>query len=472
MRDIDGSVIAPRRKAGPRLTALIVASGLFMEQLDGTVLTTALPTMAESFHADAIHMSTALTAYLLSLAIFTPVSGQVADRFGSRTVFCSAIVLFLLGSILCSLADSLPALVLARIVQGVGGALMVPVARLVLLRAVPREELVSAIAWLLVPGMAGPVLGPPIGGFITTYLSWRWIFYINVPIGLLGIVLVQRYIEEFKEAGHVRFDLLGTALAGLALSCMMFGLEMSSRGALSPWQSAALLGTGLLAALGYWRHAMRHPSPVLDFALMRIPTFSISVISGTLTRIAFGSMAYLLPLLMQLGFGYTAAQSGVITFAAAFGGVLMKFAANPILRRFGFRRALVWNGIASAGFFALYGFFRPGWPMPVIYVCLVSGGFLASLQFTAYNTIAYADLPSRQASGATSFYSTFQQFSLTLGIALAAAMLSVMVAISGTENPSLLQFTVTFVTMGVVALLAVPVSARLEAAAGADMIKR
>jgi MFS family permease len=319
--------------------------------------------------------------------------------------------------------------------------------------------------------MAGPVLGPPIGGFITTYLSWRWIFYINIPIGLLGIFMVQRYIDQFKEPGAVHFDVIGTLLAGLSLSCLMFGLEMSSRGALSVWQSAAVLGTGVVSALGYWRHAGRHPSPVLDFALMRIPTFSISVISGTLTRIAFGSMAYLLPLLMQIGFGYSAAESGVITFAAAFGGIMMKVAANPILRRFGFRDALVWNGVGSAIFFALYGFFRPSWPMPVIYLCLVAGGFLASLQFTAYNTVAYADMPARQASGATSFYSTFQQFSLTLGIAVAAALLSVMVAVTGTENPSLPQFTITFVTMAVIALLAVPVSARLRADAGNDMIK-
>jgi len=461
-----------RRKAGPRLTALIVASGLFMEQLDGTVLTTSLPTMSEAFHSDPIHMSTALTSYLLSLAIFTPVSGQVADRFGSRTVLCSAIVLFLIGSIMCSAADSLVFLVLARIVQGVGGALMVPVARLVLLRAVPREELVSAIAWLLVPGMAGPVLGPPIGGFITTYLDWRWIFYVNIPIGLLGIAMVQRYIDEFKEPGAVHFDIIGTILAGLSLSCLLFGLEMSSRGALPAWQSATILGTGTLAALGYWRHAKRHPSPVLNFALMRIPTFSVSVISGTLTRLAFGSMAYLLPLLMQIGFGYSAAESGLITFATAAGGILMKIAANPILRRFGFRTALVWNGIGSAAFFALYGFFRPGWPMPVIYACLVAGGFLASLQFTAYNTIAYADMPARLASGATSFYSTFQQFSLTLGIAIAAAILAVLVTVSGTENPSLPQFNITFVIMGVIAFLAVPVSGKLKPTDGSDMIKR
>ena len=205
---------------------------------------------------------------------------------------------------------------------------------------------------------------------------------------------------------------------------------------------------------------------------MRIPTFSISVISGTFTRIGFGSMAYLLPLLMQIGFGYSAAESGIITFTAAFGGVLMKAAANPILRRFGFRDALVWNGVGAAFFFALYGFFRPNWPMPLIYLCLLCGGFLASLQFTAYNTVAYADMPTRMASGATSFYSTFQQFSLTLGIAVAAALLSVMDTITGTEIPSLPQFTIAFVTMGFISFLAVPVSARLAADAGNDMIKR
>jgi EmrB/QacA subfamily drug resistance transporter len=456
-------------RAGPRLVAIIVACGLFMEQLDGTILSTALPAMARSLQADPLHMSTALTAYLLSLAVFTPVSGQVADRFGSRTVFCAAILLFMAGSALCGLATGLPTLVAARIVQGVGGALMVPVGRLVLLRAVPRQELVSAIAWMLVPGMIGPVLGPPVGGFITSYLNWRWIFYVNIPVGLIGLVAVLRYIEEVKEPGPVRFDIRGTAFSGLSLCCLMFGLETLSRGQIAPEWGTALLATGVVSAVLYWLHSRRHPAPVLDFRLMRIPTFAASVISGTLFRIGFGSLPFLLPMLMQIGFGVSAAESGVITFAAAAGSVLMKATARPMLRILGFRRTFIGVGLVSAVLLASCGLFRPAWPLPLIYAVLLTCGFISSLQFTAYNTIAYADLPARLMSGATSFYSTFQQFALTLGIAVAAASLSVLDKISGQELPDLHDFTVTFLLMGCIAALSVPVAARLPADAGAEL---
>jgi EmrB/QacA subfamily drug resistance transporter len=458
---------APR--ASPRLVALIVACGLFMEQLDGTILSTSLPAMARSLNADPLHMSTALTAYLLSLAVFTPVSGQVADRFGSRTVFCATIVIFMAGSALCGLATGLGTLIPARILQGIGGALMVPVGRLVLLRAVPRQELVSAIAWMLVPGMIGPVLGPPVGGLITTYLNWRWIFYVNIPVGFIGLGFVLRYIEETKEPGKVRFDILGTILSGASLCCLMFGLETLSRGQISPTSGAALLGTGVVCAALYARHARRHAAPVLDFGLMRIPTFAASVISGSLFRIAFGSVPFLLPLLMQIGFGVSAAASGAITFTAAAGSMLMKATARPMLRILGFRRTFTVVGLVSAVLLASFGLFRPAWPLPAIYAVLLACGFISSLNFTAYNTIAYADLSARQMSGATSFYSTFQQFSLTLGIAISAAFLSVLDKLGGHDLPDFHDFTLTFLLMGCIAALSVPVTARLPADAGAEL---
>src|SRR4051794_38371144 len=401
-----------------RMVALIVASAMFMDGVDSTVLAVALPTMAHSFGADPLHMNVALTSYLLSLAVFIPVSGKVADRFGSRTVFRAAIALFTAGAVLCSLANTLPLLVASRMVQGVGGAMMVPVGRLVLLRTVSKAELVRAMSWLMIPASIGPIMGPPIGGFIVTYLSWQWIFYINVPIGLLGMAMASRYIEELRAPEPGRFDLVGFALTGTALSTLIFGLEFGSRGVGSGRLTAGLLATGTLAALLYWRHARTQPRPILDFQLMRLPTFRISVLSGTLSRIAVGATPFLLPMMLQLGFGMSAARSGSITLASSVGSLAMRSIAPALLRRIGFRNTLVWVGALSTCILAVSAAFRPWWPVPVIFGILMFGGFVQSLQFMAYNTIAYADVPRSQMSSATSFYTTFQQLSLSLGIGI------------------------------------------------------
>jgi EmrB/QacA subfamily drug resistance transporter len=459
---------APRR-ASARTVALIVASAMFMEQLDGTVLATALPTMARSFHVDPLRMSVALTAYLLSLAVFIPASGKAADRFGSRTVFRAAIVLFTLGSVLCAQAPTLPFLVGARIIQGLGGAMMVPVGRLVLLRSVSKAELVTAMTWLMIPATIGPILGPPLGGFIVTWLDWRWIFYINLPVGALGLVLVSRYIEEVTAPGKVRFDLIGLLLSGVCLSTLMFGIELGTRGVGSRGLAALLIAIGMVSGALYLRHARDHPQPVLDMRLMRIPTFRISVLAGTLSRIAVGAMPFLLPMMLQLGFGMSAAQSGLITFSSAAGSMLMRATAPGFLRRLGFRRVLVWVGLLSAALFLTTAAFRPDWPRPLIYGVLLCGGFVQSLVFMAYNTIAYADVPPPRMSAATSFYTTFQQMTLTLGIAVAAASLAASVALTGHPVPGLGDYSAAFLVVGAIAAMAPLVSLRLDHAAGAEL---
>ena len=451
-QEADRPAAAPARSY--RATALIVAAAMFMAQVDATVLATALPTMARSFHADPLHMNVALTSYLLSLAVFIPASGKIADRFGSRTVFRAAIALFTVGSVLCGRANGLPFLVASRILQGIGGAMMVPVGRLVLLRTTPKADLVSAMAWLLVPATLGPVVGPPLGGFLVTYLSWRWIFDINVPIGLLGILLATLFIDEIKEPDAGPLDGIGMVLSGTALACLMFGLEIAARGTGSSAVAAALVVAGVLAAALYWRHAQRQRSPVLDFRLMRVPTFGISVLSGSLFRIAFGATPFLLPLMLQIGFGLSAASSGLVTFAGSAGSLLMRGCAKPALARFGFRRVLVWNGLISMGLLASYAAFRPSWPQAALYAVLLAGGFFQSLQFTAYNTIAYADLPAERMSAATSFYSTFQQLSLSLGITAAAAILASSAALAGHAQPQLPDFSVAFVAVACIGLLA------------------
>jgi EmrB/QacA subfamily drug resistance transporter len=465
---------APVTKAGGvrgrgRLTALIVATALLMEQMDSTVLSTALPTMARSFEVDPLHMNVALTAYLLSLAVFIPASGKVADRFGARTVFRGAIVLFTVGSMLCGQAPSLAFLVGARILQGIGGAMMVPVGRLVLLRTVSKSELVSAMAWLLVPATIGPVLGPPVGGFIVTYLSWRWIFYINVPIGLLGILLATLYIEDVREAERGSFDLPGLALSGVSLVCLMFGLEMATRPLVPVADTAGLLLAGLASGALYIRHAGRTPRPVLDLRLMRIPTFAISVTSGSLFRITVGAMPFLLPMTLQLGFGMSAAQSGLVTFISAAGSLVMRLAAPVALRRLGYRHALIWNSLLCSAVFATYAAFRPGWPLTVIYAALLCGGFFQSLQFTAYNTIAYADMPRSRMSAATSFYSTFQQLSLSLGITVAALSLAASTALLGHATSTITDFSIAFLVLSASALLSAWPCTRLSGDAGDEL---
>ena len=452
-----------------RVTALIVASAMFMEQVDGTVLSTALPAMARSFGTDPVRMNVALTSYLLSLAVFIPASGKIADRFGSRTVFRAAIVLFTVGSVLCGRSNGLPFLVASRILQGIGGAMMVPVGRLVLLRTTAKADLVSAMAWLLVPATLGPVVGPPLGGFLVTYLSWRWIFDINVPIGVLGVVLATLFIEEIKEPDAGPLDVIGMVLSGTALACLMFGLELAVRSGALFHLAGVLCAVGILAAALYWRHAQRQRSPVLDFRLMSVPTFGISVLSGSLFRIAFGATPFLLPLMLQIGFGMSAVRSGLITFAGSAGSLLMRAFAKPLLGRFGFRRVLVWNGLISMAVMAGYAAFRPTWPMPAIYALLLAGGFFQSLQFTAYNTIAYADLPAARMSAATSFYSTFQQLSLSLGITAAAAVLAALTHLLGHARPQLTDFSAAFLLISVIGVLASPAGLRLAPNAGEEL---
>jgi EmrB/QacA subfamily drug resistance transporter len=463
------AVSAPKQGPSHRTLALIVASAMFMEQLDGTVLATALPRMAESFGVKPLDMNVALTSYLLSLAVFIPISGKVADRYGARTVFCAAVLVFTLGSALCGIATSFDFLIAARILQGAGGAMMVPVGRLVLLRSVPTSEIVSAMVWFMVPAQIGPVLGPPVGGFLVTYLSWRWIFYINLPIGVIGVLLALRFVPDLREEGKASYDLFGLLLSGVSLSCLMFGLETVARGEVALNSAVLIIGIGLLAALLYVRHARRHPHPVLDLRLMATPTFRLSVIGGGLSRIAAGAIPFLLPMMLQLGFGWSPAKSGLITFASSAGSMLMRFGAGPVLRRFGFRNVMIWNGVIASLFLGGTAALRPDWSLVAIYALLLAGGFFQSLQFIAYNTIAYADISSSRMSAATSFYSTFQQLNLTLGICVAAGALTATTALQGHPTATIQDYGIAFLIVTAVSMLAAPACARLPRDAGAAM---
>src|SRR5271154_4309893 len=304
---------APTRKPpmrSPLLTALIIATALFMENMDGTVISTSLPAIARDLHQDPIVLKLALTSYMLTLAVFIPASGWVADRFGARTVFCSAIVVFTLGSILCGASSSLSTLIAARVFEGLGGAMMVPVGRLVLLRSVAKSDLVSAMAYLTVPALIGPVAGPPLGGFITTYFHWRWIFWINVPIGVLGVLLSLRFIQNLREEVVPRFDFKGFVWSGVGLLSLISGLSTIGRGIAPAWEVVAMVGIGALALAAYARHADDNEDAIIDLKLLRIPTFFAGVIGGLIFRVGIGAMPFLLPLLLQIGFGFTPFQSG------------------------------------------------------------------------------------------------------------------------------------------------------------------
>jgi EmrB/QacA subfamily drug resistance transporter len=461
--------LGPTRQGTARITALIVSLALFMEQLDSTILATALPRMARTFSVDPLDMNMALTSYLLSLAVFVPVSGRFADRFGARNVFRGAIGLFTIGSILCGQADSLGFLVAARVLQGMGGAMMIPVGRLVLLRTVAKADLVSATAWLLLPMTIAPVIGAPFGGFIVTYLSWRWIFYINVPFGILGLSLATVFIEDLRGLGTGDLDVFGWVLSGFSLACLMFGLEMiGENAALMPL--AGILTIIGLACGGIYLFKARHQrEPILDFRLLRIPTFGASVLAGSLSRISSGATPFLLPMMLQLGFGMSAAQSGCITFASAAGSLLMRAGAVFLLKQFGFRRTMIWNGLIAALFPILYGAFRPAWPIAAVYAVLVAGGFFQSLQFIAYHTIAYADIPHVRLGAATSLYTSLQQFTVTLGICCSAGVLAGSMALRHHQHAQLEDFGTAFVAIGLVSLLASPACACLPEKAGEEV---
>jgi len=451
-----------------RLTALIVACALFMQNLDGTVISTALPAMAKAFHQDAVRMNVALTSYLVSVAVFIPVSGWMADRYGARSVFRAAIAVFTIGSVLCGRAETLPFLVASRVLQGAGGAMMVPVGRLVLLRTAAKSELVAAMAWLSAPALVGPVIGPPLGGFMVTYLSWRWIFDINVPVGILGIVLVTRYVEDVREDAKVGLDILGFVLAALAMAGLMFGFETIGRVVPNPYPQLAI-AAGLCCALLYVRHARRCPSPLLDFTLLREPTFLVSVLGGTLFRIGIGGLPFLLPLMLQLGFGLSPLQSGLMTLASSAGAIAMKPAAMSALRRFGFRDTLFGNGLIAGLLLAACALFRPSWPTAAIYAVLLAGGFFRSLQFTAYNTVAYADIARSRMSAATSLYSTIQQLSLTLGVTVSAACLEGTMHMAGRSQPTAPDFSIAFLVVAGFAVAAAPVSRLMSRTAGSEI---
>ena len=450
------------------IVPLIVACALFMQNVDSTVIATALPPIAAALHEDPLHLNLAITSYLLSLAIFIPLSGWTADRFGSRTVFRAAILVFTLGSVFCGMATNLWELVLARIVQGMGGAMMVPVGRLVLLRAVPKSDLVRAMSMLTVPALLGPIMGPPLGGFIVTYASWRWIFFINVPFGIIGMLLVNRFIAEVREETKAPLDMLGFALAGIGLATLMYGFEMAGRGMLGPAFATLLLASGVVLLGLYAFHARHAAAPIIDLGLMRIPSFRGSILGSGVFRIGIEGLPFLMPMLFQLGFGLSPFRSGLLSFSTYAGAMTMKAAATPIIRTLGFRTVLVGNCAICALFMLSYALFRPTTSHLAIFLALLAGGFFRSLQVTSTNTLVFADVPQALMSRATSFASMAQQLWMSLGVGFSALFLHVVQMAKGGPLAAP-DFTPVFVINSVIILAAIVVFARLPADVGSEL---
>ena len=455
-----------------RIVPLVVAVALFMENMDSTVIATSLPAIAADIGTSPLTLKLAVTSYLLSLAVFIPVSGWTADRFGARTVFRTAIAVFMLGSIGCALSESLYQFVMARIVQGMGGAMMTPVARLILVRSIDRRELVNAMVWVTLPALIGPLIGPALGGFFTTFISWHWIFLINIPIGLAGIALATIFIEDVRAQTPDPFDPVGAVLAGLGISGLAFGGSLLGLNLLPTSVVLALIMLGAVAAYAYVLHARRTPAPVLDLSLLAIPTMRAAVLGGFIYRSGIGAMPFLLPLLLQLGFHLTAFQSGLITMSNVVGAMGMKTVIPFILRRYGFRRVLVVNALVSAAMVATCATFTPGVSFAWIVAVLIIGGFFRSLEFTSLNTIAYADVDNRRMSRATSLVAVAQQVSISVGVAIGALAVDLTLWARARDTITAADFQPAYLVIAAIAGSASLVFARLPADAGAELARR
>ena len=447
--------------------ALLAAGALFMENLDATIIATGLPTMARDFGTSAISVNVGITAYLLTLAIFIPVSGWIATRFGERRVFASAILIFTVASALCGTSHTLPLFTTARVLQGIGGSMMVPVGRLMVLRASTQNQLMKAIAYTIWPALVAPILGPPVGGWILSFASWPWMFLLNVPIGVVLFALVMKIVPADTETRRDSFDLPGFLLAGGASFCLMYLLESMQA---TPLPIAKLVIVGVLAAalsigMVRWMRVAREPLFRLD--VWRIDTFRVNNGAGSFFRMAVYSVPFLLPLLFQEAFGLNPLQSGSLTMAVFAGNLAMKPLTAPLLRRYGFRQVLIVNGFFSVVLLAAFGWLRADSPRMLVLTVLFLGGLGRSMELTALTTIGYADLPNDLKASGTTLTTTINQLTTSLGVAVAALALHFSASVRG--GASAFDFRVAFCVMAVFAAASMPAYFRLHRDAGANV---
>lgn len=467
----DSTAATQSPRARTAVVVLIVAISLFMQNLDGTVLSTAIPTMAREFRVNPLDLKLALTAYLLALAIFIPASGWVADRFGARNVFCLAMVVFALGSICCALSRNVLEIVASRVFQGMGGAMMVPVGRIVVLRVVPRAEFVGAMALLSIPALLGPISGPPLGGFITTYATWQWIFWINVPFAAAGILLALLLIPDIRASEQTSFDTVGFALIGPGLSLFLAGASLLGVEGVGGWWVDLIIVAGAGLILTYVRYAMSRTGALIDLSLLKIPSFRAGIIGGFIFRVGLGATPFLLPLMLQEGLGFTPFQSGMVTFVTGLGAITMKTLVPRILRRFGFRNVLLFNTVAASLLAMVPALFVLQPPVAAMMAVLFVGGLLRSLQFTSLSIVIFSDISEDEISRASTFSATLQELSGTVGIALAAIILQFVQHARGSTVLAATHFPTAFILLGLLAVCALIELRKLDVKAGEAMIE-
>ena len=449
------------------LVPLVVAAGFLMEQLDATIITTAIPQMAASLAETPLRLNLAITSYVLSLAIFIPISGWVADRFGMRNVICAAYVLFTAGSVLCASATNLETLVAMRVLQGLGGAMMNPVGRLILFRSFPKSELVRAMTYVSVPAMLGPTVGPLLGGFITTYANWRWIFLVNIPFGLLALVIAWVAIPNERGEAPRRFDLPGFLMVGAGLVLLQAVLETAGRGAVTVAIQLAMAAAGVLSLGLFTWFSRGRSAPVLDLSLFSVRTFRVGSLAGGISRIGINAPPFLLPLMFQVGFGLSAVVSGSLTFVISLAAIVMRPLTSRLLRLLGFRRLLLTNSVLAGGMiagFALFGLATPHW---VLLLALMAFGVVRNVQFNAVQMLSYVDIPAARLSSATSLGSVVQQLTMGLGVSVSAAVLGWLATGSGT--PTVGEFQHVFLLIAALPLFAIPGLRTLQPADGEEV---
>lgn len=450
---------------------LLVAGAMFMENLDTTVIVTALPKMAEAFGVHAIDLNIGVSAYILTLTVFIPASGWIANRFGTRTIFSLAILLFTLASVLCAMSVNLSTFTGARMLQGFAGALMVPVGRLIVLRNIAKADLIKAFATITWPALVAPILGPPLGGFITTYASWHWIFLLNVPLGAVGLLLSLKLIPNEKGATSIPFDVLGFVLTGITCLGLIFGLDMFNKDGVSLWVPTSMVLGSLLVGLLAIKHFSTTQHPLLPLMAMKIKSYAVTLVGGSLFRIAIGSVPFLLPLLFQLGYGMSPFEAGLLVLAVFAGNLFMKPFTSAIMFRFPFRTVVTVNGLLNALAIFACAFLTPSVPIAVTLVLLFLSGMTRSMQFTAVNTLAFSQVPNTLMEGANALFNTVLQLSSGLGIAIGALALRIAqqfepAAQSGT---SLGSFRLAFLMVGCIALLGMLDSLKLGVTDGDEI---
>lgn len=452
--------------------AFLVAATFFMENLDATVIATALPDMAKSFGVGPVNLNVAMSSYMLALAAFIPISGWLADKFGARCVFSSAIALFTVASLWCGLSSSLPEFIAARILQGFSGAMMVPVGRLAVLRATEKKDLVKAIAYITTPALIAPVIGPPLGGFIVTHARWEWIFYLNLPLGVIAFFAAVRLVPNHTAARTRPFDWLGFILLSSSCFTVLYGMERLGENLRHFWPGLLLTLAGLVMALCAVRHMQRHEHSLLNLAVISVPTFRISLFGASLFRVAISTLPFLLPLMFQLAFGLSALNAGLMVLAVFAGNLTMKSFTTPTLNRWGFRKVLIVNGLLGALAVAVCALFESSMNTWLMMLLLFVGGLSRSLQFSAYNSLAFADVSQQRMSDASTIFSMAFQLSMGMGVALGALLLRAAMVYHGNDGQSsTADFHLAFLLVSCVAVLAMIDSFSLKPSAGLSVLQ-